>query len=63
MRVMGLRRGINWIAWFIMTFLGMLILCVVIVLFLKLGSLMRFSDPILLFLFLLSFSFAITMMW
>ena len=63
MKVMGLKSGINWLAWFLNTFLGMLVMCVIITLYLKLGNLMRFSDPFLIFVYLADFSFATTMLW
>ena len=63
MKVMGLRSGVNWLSWFISTMVSMLIMSFVVVLFLKLGNLMRFSDPVLLWLFLADFSLAVTMMW
>ncbi|ELU18493.1 hypothetical protein CAPTEDRAFT_149677 [Capitella teleta] len=62
MKVMGLKSGVNWLSWFISNFFSMLIMAFIIVLFLKLGSLMRFSDPVLLWLFLACFSLAVTML-
>lgn len=62
MKVMGLKAGINWMSWFISNFIIMLIMAFIIVLFLKLGALMRFTDPVLLWVFLACFSLAVTML-
>ena len=63
MKVMGLRGGVNFFAWFINTMAGMAIMAVVVVVFLKFGGLMRYSDVVILYLYLLDFSFSTTMMW
>lgn len=60
---MGLRTGVNFVSWFITTMLSMAIISAIILLFIKLGGLMRHSSIIILYLYFLDFSFSTTMMW
>ena len=62
MKSMGLRANINWLAWFLSTFIVMIILCVVIILFLKFGEIHPNSDWTVIFVLLLLFSFSTLML-
>lgn len=57
MHVMGMSRGVNWIGWFLNTFIFMLIMDVIITLFLHYGRLFPYSHAALLFVYLAVFSF------
>ena len=63
MHAMGMRPGVSWLAWFINTYLEMLILSLVVTMFLKLGNLMRYSNPVVIIVFLADYSLAMTMLW
>ncbi|XP_030852679.1 phospholipid-transporting ATPase ABCA1 isoform X2 [Strongylocentrotus purpuratus] len=55
MKVMGLSNGVHWLAWLIDSFLVMFTSCVLLVLVLKLGKIITYSDGGILLLFLVSF--------
>uniref|UniRef100_A0A8D2LM79 P-type phospholipid transporter n=1 Tax=Varanus komodoensis TaxID=61221 RepID=A0A8D2LM79_VARKO len=52
MRIMGLNNGILWLSWFISSFIPLLMSAGLLTLILKLGDLLPYSDPILVFFFL-----------
>ncbi|XP_074834153.1 phospholipid-transporting ATPase ABCA7 isoform X2 [Carettochelys insculpta] len=58
MKVMGLSRGILWLSWFISSFIPFLISSSLLVLILKLGDILPYSDPAVVFLFLSAFAVA-----
>ncbi|XP_053284118.1 phospholipid-transporting ATPase ABCA1b [Pleuronectes platessa] len=56
MRIMGLDNGILWLSWFISSLIPLLISAGLLVLLLKKGNLLPYSDPGVVFLFLGSFA-------
>ncbi|XP_073677133.1 phospholipid-transporting ATPase ABCA1b isoform X1 [Garra rufa] len=56
MRIMGLDNGILWFSWFISSLIPLLISASLLVLLLKMGNLLPYSDPGVVFLFLGSFA-------
>ncbi|XP_043113282.1 phospholipid-transporting ATPase ABCA1b [Puntigrus tetrazona] len=56
MRIMGLDNGILWFSWFISSLFPLLISAGLLVLLLKMGNLLPYSDPGVVFLFLGSFA-------
>ncbi|XP_067454380.1 phospholipid-transporting ATPase ABCA1b isoform X2 [Thunnus thynnus] len=56
MRIMGLDNGILWFSWFISSLIPLLISAALLVLLLKKGNLLPYSDPGVVFLFLGSFA-------
>nr|AYM45137.1 ATP-binding cassette subfamily A member 1b [Carassius auratus] len=56
MRIMGLDNGILWLSWFISSFIPLLISAGLLVLLLKMGNLLPYSDPGVVLLFLVSFA-------
>uniref|UniRef100_A0A3Q3XHW1 P-type phospholipid transporter n=1 Tax=Mola mola TaxID=94237 RepID=A0A3Q3XHW1_MOLML len=55
MRIMGLNNGILWLSWFISSLIPLLISAGLLVMLLKMGNLLPYSDPGVVFLFLGSF--------
>ncbi|XP_067415194.1 phospholipid-transporting ATPase ABCA7 [Emydura macquarii macquarii] len=58
MKIMGLSNGILWLSWFISSLLPFLISSSFLVLILKLGDILPYSDPAVVFLFLAAFAVA-----
>uniref|UniRef100_A0A8C8I043 P-type phospholipid transporter n=1 Tax=Oncorhynchus tshawytscha TaxID=74940 RepID=A0A8C8I043_ONCTS len=56
MRIMGLDNGILWFSWFISSLIPLLISACLLVVLLKMGNLLPYSDPSVIFLFLGSFA-------
>ncbi|XP_049441657.1 phospholipid-transporting ATPase ABCA1b [Epinephelus fuscoguttatus] len=56
MRIMGLNNGILWFSWFISSLIPLLVSAGLLVLLLKKGNLLPYSDPGVVFLFLGSFA-------
>ncbi|KAL1023696.1 hypothetical protein UPYG_G00044710 [Umbra pygmaea] len=56
MRIMGLDNGILWLSWFISSLIPLLISASLLVVLLKSGNLLPYSDPGVVFLFLASFA-------
>uniref|UniRef100_W5N0J6 P-type phospholipid transporter n=1 Tax=Lepisosteus oculatus TaxID=7918 RepID=W5N0J6_LEPOC len=56
MRIMGLDNGILWFSWFISSLIPLLMSAALLVLILKKGNLLPYSDPGVVFLFLASFA-------
>ncbi|XP_056624973.1 phospholipid-transporting ATPase ABCA1b [Triplophysa dalaica] len=56
MRIMGLDNGILWLSWFISSLIPLLVSAGLLVLLLKMGNLLPYSDPGVVFLFLVSFA-------
>ncbi|KAM9795168.1 LOW QUALITY PROTEIN: phospholipid-transporting ATPase ABCA1b [Neosynchiropus ocellatus] len=56
MRIMGLNNGILWFSWFLSSLVPLLISAGLLVLLLKKGNLLPYSDPGVVFLFLASFA-------
>uniref|UniRef100_A0A8C7GQR6 P-type phospholipid transporter n=1 Tax=Oncorhynchus kisutch TaxID=8019 RepID=A0A8C7GQR6_ONCKI len=56
MRIMGLDNGILWLSWFISSLIPLLISASLLVVILKMGNLLPYSDPCVVFLFLASFA-------
>uniref|UniRef100_A0A8B9LV16 P-type phospholipid transporter n=1 Tax=Astyanax mexicanus TaxID=7994 RepID=A0A8B9LV16_ASTMX len=56
MRIMGLDNGILWLSWFISSLIPLLISAALLVLILKMGNLLPYSDPGVVYLFLVSFA-------
>ncbi|XP_075906360.1 phospholipid-transporting ATPase ABCA1-like [Nelusetta ayraudi] len=55
MRIMGLNNGTLWLSWFISSLIPLLISAALLVMLLKMGNLLPYSDPGVVFLFLGSF--------
>ena len=62
MKAMGLRPGINWLAWFISTYINMLITALLVSLILKYGTLFPETDYGIIFLSLATFAFSAIML-
>nr|UOU03310.1 ATP-binding cassette subfamily A1-like 3 [Brachionus rubens] len=62
MRAMGLRPGVNWLAWFITTYLTTIIVSLLVTIILKYGSIFPESNFGLIYLSLLSFSYSAIML-
>ena len=62
MKAMGLRPGINWLAWFISTFLMMLVVAFIVSFILKYGGIFPLSDQLLIFIALIAFAFSAIML-
>ncbi|XP_010223532.1 PREDICTED: ATP-binding cassette sub-family A member 1-like, partial [Tinamus guttatus] len=58
MKTMGLSSGILWLGWFLSSFIPFLLSSAFLVLILKLGNILPYSDPAVIFLFLGTFSVA-----
>ncbi|KAI7811411.1 putative ATP-binding cassette sub-family A member 1 [Triplophysa rosa] len=56
MRIMGLDNGILWLSWFISSLIPLLISAALLVVILKMGNLLPYSDPGVVYLFLTSFA-------
>ncbi|XP_062340782.1 phospholipid-transporting ATPase ABCA1-like [Osmerus eperlanus] len=56
MRIMGLDNGVLWLSWFISSLIPLLVSAGLLVLILKMGNLLPYSDPGVVFLFLGSFA-------
>jgi ATP-binding cassette subfamily A (ABC1) protein 1 len=56
MRVMGLSNGLHWTAWFITSFISMMIICIFLVIILKYGQILSFSDFSVLLVFFCCFT-------
>ena len=62
MKSMGLRSRVNWLAWFVSSYLVMALLCIIIVLFLKLGNIFPHSDWGVVIIYFLLFAFSTLML-
>ena len=62
MKAMGLRPGINWLAWFLTTFANMVIVAFLVTFILKYGSIYPETNFGLIFLALISFAFSAIML-
>ena len=62
MIVMGLDNRLSWLAWFFNTYGGMVLMSCIVTTLLTLGNQFKYSDPVLVFVFLATFSFSTTMM-
>lgn len=58
MKIMGLSSATLWLSWFLSSFLPFLISASLLVLILKLGDILPYSDPAVVFLFLATFAVA-----
>ncbi|KAM6041610.1 phospholipid-transporting ATPase ABCA7 [Chlamydotis macqueenii] len=58
MKTMGLSSGILWLSWFLSSLIPFLLSSALLVLILKLGNILPYSDPAVIFLFLSTFSVA-----
>ncbi|XP_066192370.1 phospholipid-transporting ATPase ABCA7 [Sylvia atricapilla] len=58
MKTMGLSSGILWLSWFLSSFIPFLLSSALLVLILKAGNILPYSDPAVIFLFLGTFSVA-----
>ncbi|KAM8986811.1 phospholipid-transporting ATPase ABCA7 isoform 2-T2 [Ara ararauna] len=58
MKTMGLSSGMLWFSWFLSSFIPFLLSSALLVLILKLGNILPYSDPAVIFLFLGTFSVA-----
>ncbi|KAH9491700.1 ATP-binding cassette sub- A member 1 [Bulinus truncatus] len=56
MKIMGLGNGIHWLAWFINSFVMMLITVILFVIVLKGGKILEYSDPSVVFVYMLGFT-------
>ena len=62
MKAMGLRPGINWLAWFITTYLAMVVIALIVSLILKYGSIFPETNLGLIFVSLSTFAFSAIML-
>ncbi|XP_063057110.1 phospholipid-transporting ATPase ABCA1 [Engraulis encrasicolus] len=62
MRIMGLGSGMLWISWFISSYVPFLISAALLVTFLKMGDILPYSDPVVVFFFLAAFATATIML-
>ncbi|KAK7490495.1 hypothetical protein BaRGS_00018281 [Batillaria attramentaria] len=56
MKIMGLGNGVHWVAWFINAFVLMLISVILFCIVLKGGRVLEYTDPSVIFVFMLSFT-------
>jgi hypothetical protein len=61
MKMMGLKNGVHWIAWFISSFVQMTLTVGIMTLMLKFGKILTYSNPWLVFLTLEIFATTIIM--
>lgn len=59
MRVMGLTNAIHWTAWFITAFISMIIICLLLVIILKFGKILTYSDFGVLIVFFCCFTISV----
>ncbi len=62
MKAMGLRPGINWLAWFLTTYLAMVFIALIVSLILKYGSIFPETNLGLIFVSLSTFAFSAIML-
>lgn len=62
MKAMGLRPGINWLAWFISTYTATVFVSIFASLILKFGSIFPLTNIILIFVSLITFTFSSIML-
>ncbi|XP_035828704.1 phospholipid-transporting ATPase ABCA7 [Aplysia californica] len=55
MKIMGLGNGVHWLAWFINAFVMMLISVILFVAIVKVGKILEYSDPLVVFVFMMGF--------
>ncbi|KAK3793768.1 hypothetical protein RRG08_043414 [Elysia crispata] len=55
LKIMGLGNGMNWLAWFINSLLTMMLSAAALCILLKFGQVLNYSDPSLVFVFLVAF--------
>ncbi|KAL8576510.1 hypothetical protein ACOMHN_003068 [Nucella lapillus] len=58
MKIMGLGNGVHWLAWFINAFIMMILTVVLFCIVLKAGRVLEYSDPTVIFVFMLAFTMA-----
>lgn len=58
MRMMGLTSSVHWLAWFLTTFTQMSVTMAILTVMLKYGSVLKYSDPLLIFVVLEMFAVA-----
>ncbi|KAL8582197.1 hypothetical protein ACOMHN_004116 [Nucella lapillus] len=58
MKIMGLGNGVHWLAWFVNAFIVMIISVILFCIVLKVGKVLEFSNPSVIFFFLLAFTMA-----
>jgi len=58
MRMMGLNSSVHWLAWFITTFTQMSVTMAILTTMLKFGSVLKYSNPLLIFIVLEMFAVA-----
>ncbi|XP_059140192.1 phospholipid-transporting ATPase ABCA1-like [Physella acuta] len=56
MKIMGLSNGVHWLAWFITSFVMMLITVILFVIVLKAGKILEYSDPSVILVFMIGFT-------
>ncbi|ESO87425.1 hypothetical protein LOTGIDRAFT_127778, partial [Lottia gigantea] len=62
LRIMGMKSGLSWIAWFLTTMLLMMVVCIFMALILHYGTVFRFTNIFIIFLYLLAFCLSSTML-
>lgn len=62
MKAMGLRGGINWLAWFLSTYLGMILVALIVSLILKYGGIYPLTDLSIIFIAISTFAFSAIML-
>ena len=62
MKMMGLKTSANFVAWFFSMLVSMVVVIILFVVVLKFGKLLPYSDPVLIFVFLLIFSISTLML-
>ncbi|GFN96696.1 ATP-binding cassette sub-family a member 1 [Plakobranchus ocellatus] len=56
MKIMGLGNGVHWLAWFINSFIMMIITVLLFCIICKLGMVLEYSDPSVVFVFMMAFT-------
>jgi hypothetical protein len=63
MQVMGMRKSVVWLVWFMTSAFTMLVLCLLLTLLLSMGGILPLSNPFLIFALLASYIFGILGFW
>ncbi|XP_050393414.2 uncharacterized protein LOC126811654 [Patella vulgata] len=62
LRIMGMKCGLNWVAWFLSTMIIMMIVSIIIAIILKYSTIFSYSNLFIIFLYLLAFCLSSTML-
>ncbi|KAK6169359.1 hypothetical protein SNE40_020430 [Patella caerulea] len=62
LRIMGMKCGLNWVAWFLSTMIIMMIVSIILAIILKFSTIFSYSNLFIIFLYLLAFCLSSTML-